>query len=125
MSRANDVQGFVYDYPPNREQVFWNDVGYFPDGTGFHNAGNAIFREEKDLHKDGSALPASKYVNDVGYFPDGTAYNKAGNAIFAATLAPDPHTDGSPLPPSKYVNDIGYFPDGTAIDKAGNAINHS
>ena len=75
MSRANDVQGFVYDYPPNREQVFWNDVGYFPDGTGFHNAGNAIFREEKDLHKDGSALPASKYVNDVGYFPDGTAYN--------------------------------------------------
>ena len=117
-----DQEGFVYNFAANRDQTFWNDVGYFPDGTSFPKAGNAIFRPDTaDLHTNGSPLPTSKYLNDVGYFPDGTAMNRAGNAIFRPDTV-DPHQDGSPLPPSKYVNDIGYFPDGTPIDKAGNAI---
>merc|ERR1712032_677092 len=78
-----DQEGFVYNFAANRDQTFWNDVGYLPDGTSFPKAGNAIFRPDTvDPHQDGSPLPPSKYVNDIGYFPDGTPIDKAGNAIF-------------------------------------------
>merc|ERR1712187_759585 len=108
---------------------FGNDVGYFPDGTPYNKAGNAMNHPETigpDPHVNGSPLPLAKFVNDVGYFPDGTPYNMAGNAMnHPETMGPDPHVNGSPLPATPYAADIGYFVDGTEITKAGNAMNHA
>merc|ERR1711879_769305 len=60
-----------------------NDIGYCPDGTAMHSAGNAQNHPERmgpDLHQTGAALPLAKFVNDVGYLPDGTPFHTAGNA---------------------------------------------
>merc|ERR1712019_59825 len=112
------------------ELVFGNDVGYLPDGTPMHTAGNMNNHEGMagaDPHVAGSPLPKAAFVNDVGYLPDGTPMNTAGNMNNHEGMAgADPHTPGSPLPPplKGYVNDIGYLPDGTDLAIAGNLSNH-
>merc|ERR1711879_1024168 len=112
------------------EQVFLNDIGYLPDGTPMHKAGNMNNHPEMagpDLHVAGSPLPKAAFVNDIGYLPDGTPLNRAGNMNnHPETIPSDPHTPGSPLPlPLKgYLNDIGYLPDGTDMAIAGNLSNH-
>jgi hypothetical protein len=112
------------------ELVFGNDVGYLPDGTPMHMAGNMNNHPEMagpDLHVTGSPLPKAAFVNDVGYLPDGTPLNKAGNQNnHPEMIQADPHTPGSPLPPplKGYINDIGYLPDGTDMALAGNMSNH-
>merc|ERR1719242_2194392 len=121
-------QGFMFEYQKDAfaDLTFGNDVGYFPDGTAYNKAGNAVNHPElqgPDPHKPGSALPRGVSVNEVGYFPDGTAYNLAGNSVnHPEEIGPDPHTVGSALPSplNGYVNDIGYTPDGTDMTKAGN-----
>merc|ERR1719471_968346 len=65
-------------------QVFLNDVGYLPDGTPMHKAGNLNNHPERqgpDPHTPGSPLlpPLKGFVNDVGYLPDGTDMKIAGN----------------------------------------------
>merc|ERR1712014_301223 len=63
---------------------FGNDVGYFPDGTPYNKAGNAMNHPETvgpDPHVNGSPLPVSPYAADIGYFVDGTDVSKAGNAM--------------------------------------------
>merc|ERR1712039_1130331 len=109
---------------------FGNDVGYLPDGTPMHKAGNMNNHPNMagpDPHVAGSPLPKALFVNDIGYLPDGTALNKAGNMMNHPEMAQaDPHAPGSPLPPplKGYVNDIGYLPDGTDMATAGNLSNH-
>ncbi|CAK9114805.1 Chloroplast stem-loop binding protein of 41 kDa b [Durusdinium trenchii] len=118
--------GFSYSY--NRDAFadleFGNDVGYLPDGTPMHSAGNAMNHPETigpDPHSPGAPLPRANFVNDVGYLPDGTPLNKAGNAInHPENIPPDPHAPGSALPESAYAAEVGYFVDGTPIDNAGN-----
>ncbi|CAE8708011.1 unnamed protein product [Polarella glacialis] len=120
------IGGWVYAKTPNVEGVYWNEVGYCPDGTAMNLAGNETNHPEKikkDMHTAGSTLPKSFYMNAVGYLPDGTAMNTAGNNVnHPERIGPDLHKNGSPLPPplKGYVNDIGYTPDGTPMDKAGN-----
>ncbi|CAE8671661.1 unnamed protein product [Polarella glacialis] len=120
------IGGWVYAKTPNVEGVYWNEVGYCPDGTAMNLAGNETNHPEKikkDMHTPGSTLPKSFYMNAVGYLPDGTPLNMAGNEVnHPEKIGPDPHKNGSPLPPplKGYVNDIGYTPDGTPMDKAGN-----
>merc|ERR1712170_196022 len=61
---------------------FGNDVGYLPDGTPMHKAGNMNNHPNMagpDPHVAGSPLPKAAFVNDIGYLPDGTPMNKAGN----------------------------------------------
>merc|ERR1712003_365895 len=75
-------QGFMFEYQKDAfaDLEFGNDVGYFPDGTAYNKAGNAVNHPETigpDLHMNGSPLPASPYAADIGYFVDGTAINKA------------------------------------------------
>merc|ERR1719226_173573 len=112
------------------ELTFGNDVGYLPDGTPMHKAGNMNNHEGMagpDLHVAGSPLPKAAFVNDIGYLPDGTPINKAGNLNNHEGMAgPDLHAPGSPLPPplKGYLNDIGYLPDGTDMAIAGNLSNH-
>merc|ERR1712178_479074 len=77
-------QGFVFEYQKDAfaDLTFGNDVGYFPDGTAYNKAGNAVNHPETigpDPHVNGSPLPASPYAADIGYFVDGTAIDKAGN----------------------------------------------
>jgi hypothetical protein len=123
---------FYYAKPEKAycELVFGNDVGYLPDGTPMHKAGNMNNHEGMagpDPHVAGSPLPKASFVNDVGYLPDGTAMNTAGNLSNHPGMATtDPHTPGAPLPPplKGYVNDIGYLPDGTDMAIAGNLSNH-
>jgi len=123
---------FYYEKPVKAhcEQVFGNDVGYLPDGTPMHKAGNMNNHPNMagpDLHVAGSPLPTALFVNDVGYLPDGTPLNKAGNQNNHPEMVPaDPHTPGAPLPPplKGYVNEIGYLPDGTDMATAGNLSNH-
>ena len=70
----------AWNYENNKKKVYpglayVNDIGYFPDGTAMHSAGNAQNHPERmgpDLHQTGAALPLAKFVNDVGYLPDGT-----------------------------------------------------
>ncbi|CAE8600864.1 unnamed protein product [Polarella glacialis] len=120
------IGGWVYAKTPNVEGVYWNEVGYCPDGTAMNLAGNETNHPEKikkDMHTPGSTLPKSFYMNAVGYLPDGTPLNMAGNEVnHPEKIKPDSHKNGSPLPPplKGYVNDIGYTPDGTPMDKAGN-----
>ncbi|CAE8588200.1 unnamed protein product [Polarella glacialis] len=120
------IGGWVYAKTPNVEGVYWNEVGYCPDGTAMNLAGNETNHPEKikkDMHTPGATLPKSFYMNAVGYLPDGTPLNMAGNEVnHPEKIGPDPHKNGSPLPPplKGYVNDIGYTPDGTPMDKAGN-----
>merc|ERR1712141_163993 len=81
-----DTPGFVYE-KNSRAQAdleFFNNVGYFPDGTAYNLAGNSVNHPEEigpDPHTVGSALPSplNGYVNDIGYTPDGTDMTKAGN----------------------------------------------
>ena len=123
-----DTPGFVYEKTQKAQAdlTYFNDVGYFPDGTAYNKAGNAVNHPEEqgpDPHTPGSALPRAVSVNDVGYFPDGTAYNLAGNSVnHPEDIGPDPHTAGSALPSplNGYLNDVGYTPDGTDMAKAGN-----
>merc|ERR1712127_8458 len=123
---------FYYEKPTKAycEQVFGNEVGYLPDGTAMHKAGNMNNHPEMavpDPHVAGSPLPKAAFVNDVGYLPDGTPFNKAGNLNnHPETIPADPHTTGAPLPPplKGYLNDIGYLPDGTDMAIAGNLSNH-
>jgi len=123
--------GFLYQYQKDSfaDLEFGNDVGYFPDGTAYNKAGNAVNHPESiqpDRHVAGSPLPRANFTNSVGYMPDGTAMNKAGNAVnHPGTMQPDLHVNGSPLPASPYAADIGYFVDGTPINHAGNALNHA
>merc|ERR1712157_479058 len=64
----------AYYYENNKKKVYpglayVNDIGYFPDGTPMHAAGNAQNHPElmgPDTHQTGSALPLAKFVNDVG-----------------------------------------------------------
>ncbi|CAJ1410363.1 unnamed protein product [Effrenium voratum] len=104
--------------------AYLNDVGYLPDGTPMHKAGNAINHPERvgaDPHVDGSELPRGHFLNSVGYLPDGTPLNAAGNAInHPERMQPDPHKNGSPLPASTYAADVGYLVDGTPLNAAGN-----
>ena len=122
--------GFMYEY---RREVypdlkFGNDIGYFPDGTAYHLAGNEVNHPENiktDRHTPGSPLPRAVFINAVGYFPDGTAYNLAGNEVnHPENIKPDLHKSGSPLLPASYAADVGYFCDGTPVDGAGNTLNH-
>merc|ERR1712079_628933 len=113
---AYDAPGFVYEKNARAQSnlEYYNDVGFFPDGTPYNRAGNAVNHPETigpDPHKDGSALPSAVSVNDVGYFVN-----------HPELIGPDPHTPGSALPGTLkgYVNDIGYTPDGTPMDRAGN-----
>merc|ERR1712178_219904 len=67
----------LFQYPKEAfaDLEFGNDVGYFPDGTAYNMAGNAVNHPETigpDPHVSGSPLPASKYAADIGYFVDGT-----------------------------------------------------
>ncbi|CAK9002913.1 unnamed protein product [Durusdinium trenchii] len=62
--------GFSYSY--NRDAFadleFGNDVGYLPDGTPMHSAGNAMNHPETigpDPHSPGAPLPRANFVNDV------------------------------------------------------------
>ncbi|CAJ1458421.1 unnamed protein product [Effrenium voratum] len=104
--------------------AYLNDVGYLPDGTPMHKAGNAINHPERvgaDPHVDGSELPRGHFLNSVGYLPDGTPLNAAGNAInHPERMQPDQHKNGSPLPASTYAADVGYLVDGTPLNAAGN-----
>merc|ERR1712060_542996 len=78
----------AWNYENNKKKVYpglayVNDIGYFPDGTPFHTAGNADNHPENvgaDPHMNGSPLIASAYEADVGYFVDGTEIATAGNA---------------------------------------------
>merc|ERR1712151_1092828 len=77
---------FYYAKPEKAycELVFGNDVGYLPDGTPMHKAGNMNNHEGMagaDLHTPGSPLPPplKGYVNEIGYLPDGTDMAIAGN----------------------------------------------
>merc|ERR1712084_80662 len=75
---------FYYAKPEKAycELVFSNDVGYLPDGTPMHKAGNMNNHEGMagpDPHVAGSPLPKAVFVNSIGYLPGGTALNKAGN----------------------------------------------
>merc|ERR1712176_812142 len=92
---------------------FWADAGYFADGSSIVKVGNALFEGHEqgaDPHREGSALPTSKYIADVGYFADGTSMVKCGNALFEGhDQGSDPHTNGSALPVSKYLNVGGLF----------------
>merc|ERR1712217_416072 len=86
-----DAPGFYYEkyLPATYKLKFYNDVGYLPDGTAMHLAGNALNHPETigpDLHTPGSALPEGALMNTVGYLPDGTAMNLAGNALAPAAL---------------------------------------
>merc|ERR1719436_1857371 len=127
-----DAPGFYYEkcLPATYKLDFYNNIGYLPDGTAMHLAGNALNHPETigpDLHVPGSALPEASLMNSVGYLPDGTAMNLAGNALnHPETIGPDLHTPGSALPPPLFgfVNDVGYTPDGTDMTKAGNLLNH-
>merc|ERR1711983_572768 len=81
-----DTPGFVYEKTQKAQAdlTYFNDVGYFPDGTAYNKAGNAVNHPEEigpDPHTAGSALPSplNGYLNDVGYTPDGTDMAKAGN----------------------------------------------
>merc|ERR1711920_1167112 len=123
----------AWTYENNKKKVspglaYVNDIGYFPDGTAMHSAGNAQNHPERmgpDLHQTGAALPLAKFVNDVGYLPDGTPFHTAGNADnHPENVGADPHMNGSPLIASAYEADVGYFVDGTEIATAGNATNH-
>merc|ERR1712061_752361 len=72
-----DAPGFYYEkyLPATYKLKFYNDVGYLPDGTAMHLAGNALNHPETigpDLHTPGSALPEGALMNTVGYLPDGT-----------------------------------------------------
>jgi len=126
------AQGFMYEYQKTTypDFAFGNDIGYFPDGTPYNQAGNEINHPENmkaDPHTPGSPLPRAIFINSVGYMPDGTPYNQAGNEVnHPENMKADLHTPGSPLPPPPfgYKADIGYFVDGTPVDKAGNAMNH-
>merc|ERR1712203_615612 len=99
---AGGAPPFYYAKPTKAycELVFGNDVGYLPDGTAMHKAGNMNNHPEMacpDPHVAGSPLPKASFGNDVGYLPDGTAYNKAGNMNNHPEMAPaDPHTPGAP-----------------------------
>jgi ribulose-bisphosphate carboxylase large chain len=124
----------AWNYENNKKKVYpglayVNDIGYFPDGTAMHSAGNAQNHPERmgpDLHQTGAALPLAKFVNDVGYLPDGTPFHTAGNADnHPENVGADPHMNGSPLIASAYEADVGYFVDGTEIATAGNATNHA
>merc|ERR1719517_110487 len=124
----------AWTYENNKKKVYpglayVNDIGYFPDGTAMHSAGNAQNHPERmgpDLHQTGAALPLAKFVNDVGYLPDGTPFHTAGNADnHPENVGADPHMNGSPLIASAYEADVGYFVDGTEISTAGNAMNHA
>merc|ERR1712130_474854 len=73
-------QGFMFEYQKDAfaDLTFGNDVGYFPDGTAYNKAGNAVNHPETigpDRHVAGSPLPRANFCNSVGYMPDGTAYN--------------------------------------------------
>ncbi|CAJ1410364.1 unnamed protein product [Effrenium voratum] len=107
--------------------AYLNDVGYLPDGTPMHKAGNAINHPERvgaDPHVDGSELPRGHFLNSVGYLPDGTPLNAAGNAInHPERMQPDPHKNGSPLPASTYAADVGYLVDGSASSGGKHAFN--
>merc|ERR1712003_31347 len=77
---------FYYAKPEKAycELVFGNDVGYLPDGTPMHKAGNMNNHEgmvPADPHTPGSPLPLplKGYLNDIGYLPDGTDMAIAGN----------------------------------------------
>jgi hypothetical protein len=62
--------------------IFHNSIGYMPDGTPTHMAGNELNHPENlkpDAHTPGSPLIPSAYAADVGYFVDGTPVDKAGN----------------------------------------------
>merc|ERR550537_1103901 len=80
-SGYNDVpaEPYYYERPARAyvELVYGNDVGYFPDGTAYNLAGNAINHPETigpDPHMAGSPLPPplKGYLNDIGFMPDGT-----------------------------------------------------
>merc|ERR1712222_315925 len=77
---------FYYEKPTKAycEQVFGNEVGYLPDGTAMHKAGNMNNHPEMapaDPHTTGAPLPPplKGYLNDIGYLPDGTDMAIAGN----------------------------------------------
>merc|ERR1712190_52649 len=129
---AMGTLGFVYEKSEaaTSELEFYNNVGYLPDGTPMHMAGNMNNHPENagpDLHVPGSALPVAVYTNSIGYLPDGTAMHMAGNMMnHPENMGPDLHKDGSPLlePLMGYVNSVGYTPDGTSMELAGNMMNH-
>merc|ERR1712079_527651 len=59
---AYDAPGFIYEKNAKAQSnlEYYNDVGFFPDGTPYDRAGNAVNHPETiglDPHKDGSALP--------------------------------------------------------------------
>merc|ERR1711992_21757 len=83
---AYDAPGFVYEKNARAQSnlEYYNDVGFFPDGTPYNRAGNSVNHPEligPDPHMPGSALPGTLkgYVNDIGYTPDGTPMDRAGN----------------------------------------------
>ncbi|CAE8686149.1 unnamed protein product [Polarella glacialis] len=82
------IGGWVYAKTPNVEGVYWNEVGYCPDGTAMNLAGNETNHPEKikNMHTPGSTLPKSFYMNAVGYLPDGTPLNMAGNEVTRSTI---------------------------------------
>merc|ERR1712054_478423 len=114
---AAGATGFMYSYQKSvyPDFQFGNDVGYFPDGTAYNLAGNAVNHPETiqpDPHTPGSSLPQGHFLNSVGYLPDGTPMNQAGNEVnHPENMQPDLHTPGSALPASPYIADIGYFCD--------------
>merc|ERR1712241_826098 len=74
---AYDAPGFIYEKNAKAQSnlEYYNDVGFFPDGTPYNRAGNAVNHPETigpDPHTPGSALPGTLkgYVNDIGYAPD-------------------------------------------------------
>merc|ERR1711937_1059236 len=125
----DQAPAFFYNKNQAAQAEFWADAGYFADGSSIVKVGNALFEGHEqgaDPHREGSALPTSKYIADVGYFADGTSMVKCGNALFEGhDQGSDPHTNGSALPVSKYLNvEEGCLADGTPMGKVGNDIVH-
>jgi len=125
----DQAPAFYYNKNEAAQAQFWADAGYFADGSSIVKVGNALFEGHEqgaDPHREGSALPTSKYIADVGYFADGTSMVKCGNALFEGhDQGSDPHTNGSALPVSKYLNvEEGCLADGTPMGKVGNDIVH-
>merc|ERR1712187_742826 len=66
-----DAPGFYYakSKEATYKLAFYNDVGYLPDGTAMHLAGNAVNHPETigpDLHTPGSPLPEGSLCNSIG-----------------------------------------------------------
>merc|ERR1711869_105943 len=119
MGTFDQAPAFFYNKNKAAQAEFWADAGYFADGSSIVKVGNALFEGHEqgaDPHREGSAMPTSKYIADVGYFADGTSMVRCGNALFREPMA-DPHTPGSALPDSEYVNSSGALADGTPMGK--------